>query len=209
VSVVASPPAGPAAPLEPPARPRSSGRTLGWWGMVCLIATEGMVFALLLFAWFYLRANSPRWPQGDIHDPELLKSGIRTAVLLGWSIPVYLGAKAIKQGNRGRMVVAFSVALLMALYFTVTHFLEWIELWKEFTPGTNAYGSAFYTITGLHITHVVIGMVALSFVCFRGMAGRYDGEHHSTVVNASMYWHFVDVVWIFVYSSLYLSTSLL
>jgi heme/copper-type cytochrome/quinol oxidase subunit 3 len=201
------PPPGPAVPYELPARPQSSGRSLGWWGMISLIATEGMIFALLLFAYFYLRSNSPRWPQGDIHDPELLKSGIRTAMLLGSSIPMHLGEKAIKKGDRRGMIWLFAIGWLMALFFTVTHFVEWAELLKEFTPSTNAYGSAFYSITGLHIAHVIIGMAAIAFIWVRAVSGHYDEHHHSSVVNAVLYWHFVDAVWVFVYSSLYLSVT--
>lgn len=192
----------------PPPEPRSSGRSLGWWGTVALIATESMIFALLLFGNFYLRAQADEWPLGGIADPELLKSGIRTAILLGTTIPVVIAERGIRRGRRGHMMWGIGVAWLMAAVFMAGHVEEYVHLFEEgVRPGTNAYTSAFYTITALHALHLTAGMGALAYVWLRGLAGHYDAHDHDAVENTALYWHFVDVVWVFVYSSLYLSVT--
>jgi heme/copper-type cytochrome/quinol oxidase subunit 3 len=185
-----------------------TGRSLGWWGTVCLIATEAMVFALLLFGWFYLWAIAPHWPLGDIKDPELMKSGIRTAILLGSSIPIHIAERAIKAGKRGRAARALALGWLMGAVFLAGHLMEYAELWKDFRPSTNAYGSAFYTITGLHAAHLLVGLVVIAYLLVRTVNGRYDEHRHEPIVNGAMYWHFVDAVWAVVYTSLYLAVSL-
>jgi heme/copper-type cytochrome/quinol oxidase subunit 3 len=186
----------------------STGRSLGWWGTVCLIATEAMVFALLLFGWFYLWAIAPRWPLGNIEDPELLRSGIRTAILLGSTIPVHLAEKAIKDDRRTRAAVGLAIGFVMGATFLVGHVLEYVTLWKHLRPSTNAYGSAFYSITALHAAHLVVGLAVLAYLCIRTINGRYGSTNHNAVVNGVLYWHFVDAVWVAVYSSLYLAVSL-
>jgi len=196
------------APVEPrlPVA-EGSGRSLGWWGTIALIATEAMVFALLLFANFYLRLQSPVWPLGGIRNPELLKSGIRTVVLVASSVPLHTAGRAIRRGDRRLLVWGLGIGWLMGAAFLAGHVDEYVRLWKEFRPGTNAYASSFYTITGLHAAHLVVGLVIVGYLWWRAATGRYDARHHNAVECGILYWHFVDVVWIFVYASLYLSVS--
>ncbi len=191
----------------PPGPPRSSGRPLGWWGMVSLICTEATIFGLLLFSYFYLRFNAQRWPLADIKDPELFKSGLRTVVLLGSSVPMHVAERAIKKGNRRLMVWGMAIGWLMGALFLFGHVQEYVDLWSEFRPTTNAYGSLFYTITGLHALHLIVGMGMTGYVLYRAIGGRYDEHNHVPVQTSIMYWHFVDAVWIAVFTSLYLSVS--
>ena len=197
-----------AAPPAPAVVHAGAGRPLGWWGMVTLIATEAMVFALLLFSYFYLRAQSSAWPLGGIAKPDLFAPSIRTVLLLGSSIPVHVAERAIKRGNRRRMLVAFGIAWVMAAAFLVGHFVEYADLWDKFRPSTNAYGSLFYSITMLHAIHLIVGMTMVAYVGIRGLRGRYDEHRHTAVQTTAMYWHFVDAVWIAVFASLYLSVAL-
>lgn len=187
----------------------SSGRSLGWWGTVCLIATEAMLFALLLFAFFFLRANNHEWPIGGIAEPELAKSGIRTVILLGSTIPAVAAERAARRGDRRTLLVGLATTFVMGALFLAGHVEEYVHLWPELTPSTNAYGSAFYTITGFHALHLGIGLVVVAFLLWRAAAGHYTTARHESVENGLLYWHFVDVVWVFVYSSLYLSERLL
>jgi heme/copper-type cytochrome/quinol oxidase subunit 3 len=185
-----------------------TGRSLGWWGTVCLIATEAMIFALLLFSYFYLWAIAPHWPLGDIKDPELVKSGIRTVLLLGSSVPMHLAEQAIKRGRKGSAARWMAMGWLMGALFLIGHFAEYHTLWAEFRPSTNAYGSAFYSITGLHALHLIVGLVVMGYLWVRTVNGKYTEHRHDPVVNGILYWHFVDAVWIAVYSSLYLAVTL-
>ncbi len=193
----------------PPLEARRSGRSLGWWGVVLLIATEAMLFALLLFGNFYLRALNHRWPMDGIEDPELAKSGVRTVVLLGSTVPAVVAERAVKRGQRGFAAAGLTLTILMGSAFLVGHVDEYVTLWPHFTPSTDAYGSVFYTITALHALHVLIGIVVLGFLLWRMLAGHYGARRSDPVEVGTMYWHFVDVVWVFVFSSLYLSVTLL
>jgi heme/copper-type cytochrome/quinol oxidase subunit 3 len=197
------------AEVPTPAPHPSSGHPLGWWGMVATITTEATVFALLFFCYFFIRFNAERWPLGDIKDPELLKASMRTIVLVGSSVPMHIAEKGIKRGDRRILIAGLTVGLLMGSLFLFTHVLEYIDQWSEFTPTTNAYGSLFYTITGLHALHLIVGMVMVVWVLYRAIGGRYDEHHHLAVQTTVMYWHFVDGIWIFVFSILYLSVRLL
>lgn len=185
-----------------------TGRSLGWWGTMTMIATEAMLFALLLYAYNDLRVGAGRWPLGDIADPELVKSGFRTVVLLSSSIPMHLADRAAESGDRAKLRCCLAVGWVMGALFLAGHFDEWHTTLQEFTPGTNAYGSLFYTITGLHMIHLVIGLVTAGYLWIGAMAGRYDEGNAGPVKNGVAYWHFVDLVWVAVYGILYLSVSL-
>ncbi len=192
----------------PPLEVRRSGRSLGWWGAVCLIATEAMLFALLLFGNFYLRAVNLHWPMGGIEDPELAKSGVRTIVLLSSTIPAVVAERAIKRGQRRLAATGITLTILMGSAFLAGHVDEYLTLWPKFQPSTNAYGSVFYTITTLHALHVLIGIIVLGFLLWRLLAGHYGAARPEPIETGTLYWHFVDVVWVFVFSSLYLSVTL-
>lgn len=182
------------------------GRPLGWWGMTMFIVTEAMLFALLLFAYFYVRGQADQWPLGDVKEPELTMSGIRTVLLLGSSLPAHLALRAVTRGRTGRFVAWLSVTLALATVFFLGHLDEAHTMWERGEhPDVNAYLSAFWTVTNFHAFHLLVGMGMLVVALVRGLAGRYTPERHLGAELVVTYWHFVDVIWIFVYSSLYLS----
>lgn len=183
------------------------GRTLGWWGVVTMIATEGMLFALLLFVYLQLRANADRWPLGDIAGPELVESGLRTVVLFMSSVPIHLADRAAHAGDQRELRWSLALTWVMGALFLAGHVDEWAKLLAEFTPATNAYGSAFYTITGFHALHVAVGLVVVAYLWAGAVTGRYGPGHATGVTTGAMYWHFVDAVWIVVYGTLYVSVG--
>lgn len=190
-------------------RPHPGSRSLGWWGVVLLICTEATLFGLLLFVNFYLRANAGQWPPKGIEDPELVKTSIRTVILLGSSLPIALGERACRRGDQRAFRRWVATAFTMGALFLAGHVQEYIELWPKFTIHTNAYGSIFYTLTGLHALHLIVGMVVLAYLYVQSSRGRYDGDPEpNSVAAGSLYWHFVDAVWVAVFTSLYLSVTL-
>lgn len=183
-------------------------RSFSWWGMVLLIATEATLFALLIATYFYLRFQAgPEWPPGSIEKPTLALPLVMTAILWSSSVPVHAADRAIRRGNQWMLRAGLAAGFLLGLAFVLIQVVvEYPEvLHREFTPRTNVYGSLFFAITGLHGAHVVVGLGMNLWTQVRAWRGAFDEHRHVTVQNFAMYWHFVDVVWLFVLATIYLS----
>jgi cytochrome c oxidase subunit 3 len=186
-----------------PAAPRNTGYSLGWWGMVTLITTEAMVFLALLSSYFFVRASSSRWPQGGLPLPELTRSTIFTVVLLSSSIPIFIAESAVRRGRMRLVADALLVSFLLGAAFLGNTIYDYTHL--EFSWKENAYASLVIAIVGLHAIHVLIGLCLSGAVQLKVRLGRVSFDDHDSVDLFSLYWHFVDVVWIFVFSSLFIS----
>ncbi|HTE85527.1 MAG TPA: cytochrome c oxidase subunit 3 [Dehalococcoidia bacterium] len=187
----------------PPARPVSGSRAPAWWGMLCLIATEATLFVLLIFSYFYLRWGSPNWPPQGTPRPEFTVIIPATVLLLGSSAPVMWAETAIRRGRQNVLRLGLSVAWLMAAVFVILELWEWSHL--GFGPQSSQYASIFFTITGLHLAHVSIALLMSAYIQLRASRGHFDAQHFLAVENVALYWHFVDVVWIFVFATVYIS----
>jgi heme/copper-type cytochrome/quinol oxidase subunit 3 len=176
-----------------------------WWGMTTLIATESMVFVILLGAYFFLRASTAQWPPPGIAAPELKFSLPFSFVLWGSSVPVFYAEAAIRRnslrGLRAGLFVSGCMGLAF-LAFTVKDFHDLTFGWRD-----NAYGSIFYTIVGLHALHVLIGLGMNVVVEIKAWQGKFSAERHTSVEVFGLYWHFVDAVWVFVFAALFLSEA--
>lgn len=200
----------PAVEHRPHLRHHVSGtRAYGWWGMVGLIATESMLFGSLIAAYFYLRFTSgPVWPPDGIAVPTLELPLVMTAILWSSSIPVHLADSAIRKGNQRRLRLGLALGFLLgATFLGMQIAIEYPEKLREFTPQTNAYGSLFFSLTGLHGSHVLVGLMFSLWVQARAWRGAFDSERHLTVQNFALYWHFVDAVWAAVLFTIYLTPS--
>ena len=183
----------------------------GWWGMVLFIAVEATLFALLLASYFYLRFRSgPVWPPDGIEDPKLTLVLIMSVILWSSSLPVHLAHSAIKRGRQRTLRVCLALGFLLgAAFLALQCLVEYPDIaHHEFTPRTNAYGSMFFTITGLHGAHVLVGLLMNAWTQLRVWQWAFEEHRHTTVQIFIMYWHFVDVVWVFVLATLYLSPHL-
>jgi heme/copper-type cytochrome/quinol oxidase subunit 3 len=187
----------------------SGTRAFGWWGMVGLIATESMLFGSLVASYFYLRfTESPVWPPDGIAKPTLELPLIMTAILWSSSIPVHLADAAIRKGKQTGLRLWLAAGFMLgAIFLALQLGLEYPEKLAEFTPRTNAYGSLFFALTGLHGSHVLVGLMFSLWVQVRAWRGAFDAERHVTVQNFTMYWHFVDAVWAVVLFTLYLTPN--
>ncbi|MDP8977139.1 MAG: cytochrome c oxidase subunit 3 [Actinomycetota bacterium] len=184
--------------------PRGTGRSLAWWGVVTLVMTEGMLFALLLFVYYYLYALAPEWPLGDIEPPELSVVSIRTVLLFLSSATMSLADRAMRRGRLGLTKLGMALTFLLGAVFLAGHVEEMLRLPEEYTWATNAYGSLFYVIVNFHGAHLTVGLLFLAFSWVALSRGRYTAEHHEGLKVTGIYWHFVDVVWVFVFPTLYL-----
>jgi heme/copper-type cytochrome/quinol oxidase subunit 3 len=179
----------------------SGQRSVGWWGMAGVVATETAFFGYLLFSYFYLGSISGNpWPS---EMPHLALPAVNTAILLASSVAVRWGERGIRAGNSRRMRIGIALGLGLGALFLA---LQGVEYGRETLSGTkDAYGSLFYMITGFHGAHVFVGLIMLGFVLVRTFRGDFSTERHEAVSNAALYWHFVDAVWLAVFTSLYVS----
>jgi cytochrome c oxidase subunit III len=184
-------------------------------GMILFITSEVMFFAGLFAAYFNVRANSPVWPPPastfvDEHAAEAfhhLKEEpwlalALTAILLVSSFTCQLAIWAIRNDDRAGFIRNIAVTLVLGIVFLIGQVYDYTTL--GFGIGDGVFGTTFYTLTGFHGAHVFGGVIMLSVVLYRGMAGQFSSRHHDAVEGTSLYWHFVDVVWIALFSTLYI-----
>jgi heme/copper-type cytochrome/quinol oxidase subunit 3 len=201
VSAMASTAAVPAPDALTPVR--GQGRSTPWWGVVCLIMTEGTIFAGLIGSYFFLRAASKQWPPPGIEEPKLALSIVFSLVLWGSSIPMLVAERGIRRGKQRALRAGLMLAWIMGAAFLLYTLQDFHELhfgWRD-----NAYGSIFYTTVGLHAFHVFVGLVMSVVVQIKAWQGKFSRERHVTVQVYAMYWHFVDAVWVFVFPAFILS----
>ena len=181
-------------------------RSTGWWGLVMLLVTEAALFLFLLFSYFYLGSMTPAgYPAGG--DMPSLRLALPNTVLLLLSSGAFWWAeRGIRAGQGDRLRLGLLATLLLGAVFLTIQVREWASL--PFSPRTDAYGSLWFTIAGFHAAHVAVGLVMLAVVLLRALRGHFTARRHLAVTNTGWYWHFVDVVWLFVFTSLYLSPRL-
>ncbi|MGI9060818.1 MAG: cytochrome c oxidase subunit 3 [Ktedonobacteraceae bacterium] len=182
-----------------------AGRDINWWGMIFFIASEALIFANLIASYLYLeiRGGSWRLPNGDHLDWRYPL--VNTIILLLSSIPVRFAGAGIAKGNRRNLVIGLTGTIILGAIFLGGQIYEYGSLFGEsFTPQTQAFGSAFFTLTGFHGLHVTIGVIFLLIMLIRSLRGDFTAKNHFGVQAAEMYWHFVDVVWVVVFSTVYL-----
>jgi cytochrome c oxidase subunit I+III len=171
--------------------------------MVVLISTEAMVFLALLSAYFFVRAGARAWPPPGIELPELHRSVLFTVVLLGSSIPIFWMEHALGRGHMRQVAISLAIAFVMGAAFLANTAYDFLN--QEFGFRENAYASLFWVILGLHAIHVLVGLLMSATVQVKVWTRRVTPERHVTPEVFALYWHFVDGVWIFVFSALFLS----
>jgi cytochrome c oxidase subunit III len=191
-------------------RHHSGSVSPGWWGMVMLITTESMLFGSLIASYFYIRFRSaPVWPPDGIPAPSLKLPLIMSLILWTSSWPVHMADRAARNGRQGALRLWLAAGFVLgAVFLGLQLGVEYPEKLAEFGPTTNAYGSLFFTLTGFHGGHVLIGLLISLWTQVRAWQGAFDKDRHVTVQNFTMYWHFVDIVWVLVLATIYLSPSL-
>jgi cytochrome c oxidase subunit 3 len=176
------------------------GRTgPGWWGIVCVIATEASLFAYLLFSYFYYAVQIadgwiPKSPSFGYSLP-----GIICLIVSGAA--VWWGERGAERGARSRTLLGFVVALLLGIVFIVLQILDWSS--EPFTVRSGEYGSIFFVTTGFHLAHLVVGVIALLLVLAWSALGYFDARRNTPVLIVAAYWYFVVVVGVAVFLSFY------
>ena len=214
-----------AAPHAPAAAHGSGGIGTPVLGMLLFIASEIMFFAGLFAAYFTIRAAYTEtiggavvhvWPPTQFDHtlfawPLIAENGQlnlilpATLILILSSVTCQMGVWGIQKDNRAGFVRNFGVTLVLGITFLLLQVYDYSVLMHEgLTLDSGTFGTTYYTLTGFHFAHVFGGAIMLAVVVYRGMAGQFSAKHHDMVEATSLYWHFVDVVWILLFAILYL-----
>jgi cytochrome c oxidase subunit III len=187
----------------PPPANRSSRVDPQVLGMLLFIISEVMVFGAFFTAYFFIRVVSgDKWFPFDDFKLPVAVAGVNTAILLSSSLTMHWAQTSIKNGNRFGLKAGMVSTFCLGATFLSIQVNEYVHL--GIAPGDSAQASIFYGLTGLHGCHVFIGLCLLMFVTVRSFKGHYSPEQHRGVEVPGIYWHFVDIMWIFVFSSLYI-----
>ena len=172
-------------------------------GMLLFIISEVMVFGAFFTAYFFIRAvTGDGWFPIDGVDLPVAIAGVNTAILVSSSFTLHWAENCIKQDNRAGFKAGMLTTFLLGCTFLFIQINEYIHV--GFSPADHAQGSVFYGLTGLHGAHVFIGLLLLLFVTIRAFRGHFSSTSHRGVEIPGIYWHFVDVMWIVVYVSIYI-----
>ncbi len=173
-------------------------------GMLLFIISEIMVFGAFFTAYFFIRVVAEPGGWFPMEDHELPKAiaGVNTAILVSSSFTLHWAETALKSGNREGFKAGMLTTFLLGATFLFIQINEYVHI--GFAPHDFAQGSVFYGLTGLHGAHVFIGLVLLAMVTVRAFRGHFSEHSHRGVQIPGIYWHFVDIMWIIVYASVYL-----
>jgi cytochrome c oxidase subunit III len=169
-------------------------------GTVTFLASELMFFSGLFAAWFSLRSANDDWPPEGV-ELAVVQTAAATAVLIGSSFTVHKAHRAADAGDRTGTVRWLLVTAALGLLFLTNQAVEYATV--DFTMSTHAYGSMFFLLTGFHGIHVLGGVGAMLVVVWV-VSGRSRASLDQTVMVTSYYWHFVDVVWVAMFATIYL-----
>ncbi len=189
------------APLHQP-EVAGQGRSIAWWGILAMIASEVIFFANLIIGYLYLRVRAGQWPPEGIEPLELLLPTINTAILLSSALPMHGAHLAIRRGDRKGMQKGLFLTMILGTIFMLGQAWEYTH--APFSLKSGTFGSTFFTLTGFHGLHVIVGIIIITICLLRSTRGSFTETHHFAVEAATMYWHFVDAVWIILFGVLYL-----
>lgn len=181
----------------------AGSRATGWWAMLVFIMNEAVLFASLVASYLYIRYNAPLWPMGGFPRPELLLPAIMTLVLLSSSVFMHWAQNGIRAGNLSRLRLGLAIAFVLGVIFIAMQAYEYSR--AVISPFSNVYGSLFFAITGIHGIHVMVALLISAVVQVRAGMNHFNSRRYLAVENTVLYWHFVDVVWLFIFATLYLS----
>jgi cytochrome c oxidase subunit III len=187
---------------HPPEAHKSSrvdSRTLG---MLLFIISEVMVFGAFFTAYFFVRVvGGAEWPAEGTELPKLI-AGVNTAILLSSSFTMHWALESVKSDNRLGLQAGMFTTFLLGATFLFIQINEYVHV--GFSPQDSAQGTIFYSLTGLHGAHVFIGLTLLAMVTVRAFRGHFSSAEHHGVEVPGIYWHFVDIMWVIVFTTVYI-----
>ncbi len=187
----------------PPPANRSSRVEPQLLGMLLFIISEIMVFGAFFTAYFFIRVvNGDQWFPTRGHSLPVAVAFVNTCILVSSSFTIHWALVCARKGNRFGLQAGMLTTFLLGATFLFVQINEYVHI--GFSPQDHAQGTIFYGLTGLHGAHVFIGLTLLLMVVVRSWRGHYSVEEHRGVEVPGIYWHFVDVMWIVVYLTIYI-----
>ena len=178
------------------------------FGMWLFLASDTLTFSALLVSYAYVRLSNPDWPRPFEIWPAIAKATLMTFFLLSSSLTMVMGVSAAHKGERRKTVRYILLTMLGGVLFVILHTTEWIHLIvdEHVTPWSNPwnvplFGGTFFGLTGMHMLHVTIGVIYLGIIAWGFGKGKFSDED---VEVSGLYWHFVDLVWMFIFPMIYL-----
>jgi cytochrome c oxidase subunit 3 len=189
----------------PPPIHYSSRVTPATLGMLLFIASEIMLFGSFFTVYFFDRVVNHgvngHWPPAPFNRPAFL-AGVNTVILITSSFTMHWASTSVKRGNRRGLQAGMLTTVLLGLVFLFTQVVEYHRI--GFNTGDTSFAATFFGLTGLHAAHVFVGLVILGIMTVRSFRGHFSPDHHHGIELGGIYWHFVDVMWVVVYVSVYL-----
>jgi cytochrome c oxidase subunit 3 len=174
-------------------------------GMVLFVASEAMFFAAFFAAYFTIRGNAKVWPPPGTPPLKIDIPTILTVILVTSSLVVQLSLRSIRRGDQRRAVVFLGVTIALGIAFLLLQLYDYSEL--GFGVKDGPFGTLFYVMTGIHMAHVFGGVVFLSLVFGQATGGVLSPANHDSLAAGAIYWDFVDVVWLLLFTTFYLLTA--
>ena len=176
--------------------------------MWLFIIADASTFGAILFAYGFLRLANPDWTRPFAFSPTIVNGIVMTVVLLTSSVTMVAAVAAAHAGRKPAALRWLGATMLLGTVFAALHLREWFAMigegWRLFRNplgGSPLFGATFFGITGLHLLHVICGVIVIGAIATGFRRGRFDADH---VETTSLYWHFVDLVWMFVFPLVYL-----
>jgi len=187
----------------PPEANQSSRVEAQFLGMLLFIISEIMLFGAFFTAYFFIRVvGDGGWFPMDGDELPKLIAGVNTAILISSSFTMHWALEGARNENRAALRTGMLTTLLLGFTFLCIQINEYVHV--GFAPADSAQGSIFYGLTGLHGAHVFIGLTLLAFATIRAYRGHFTSKEHRGVEVPGIYWHFVDVMWVVVYTTIYI-----
>jgi len=189
-------------------RPRYPGLDPAMMGMYIFLASEVMFFGSMFAVYFYLFGSHPfSWPPPNTVPVNWWRIPFfNTIILLSSGVTCHFALEAVAHDNRRSFFILLAATIILGVLFEAGQAWEFTHAHIQFS-GLNQFGSAFFTMTGFHGAHVAGGLVFLTLMLGRATKGHFNARHHVGFAAATLYWHFVDVVWVFLFGILYLAVT--
>ena len=194
-------------PYRPPLAIGSIGlRSSGFWGLAFLVLSEASIFAYLFFSYFYfaIQPHPGSWPPGG--PPDFTYSAPQTVLVLIGSAALWWADRAAARAAREPLMTGLAVGLVVSLAFVALQLLDWHS--KPFSLATDPYASLYFLIGGVHLVHLVAGVVMIAAVLGWSALGYFGPVRHVPITVTAFYWYFVTVTWVGVFFTLYITPYL-